>query len=89
MQRIPHANVNRLDRKRKVDAYVKQPSSDKKKVFIITKDEDAKDCLTEAGFKYLAQSGETYYFAYDEEKSKKCLDFAEWENINFTDVLTF
>lgn len=87
MQKIRNRNEKALARK-KESPYPK-PSSDKRKIFIITQDEGTKDCLSEAGFRYLAQSGETYYFAYDEEKSKKCLNFAEWENINFTDVLTF
>lgn len=89
MQKMPNKNVKVLDRKREQHSYVKQPSSDKKKVFIVTTDEITKDCLIEAGFKFLAKSGDRYFFPFDEAKAEKCMNFADWDEIGYTDVLTF
>lgn len=89
MQKIRNRNEKALDRKRNQHSYVQQPSSDKKKVFIVTTDEVTRDCLIEAGFRFLGKSGDRFFFPYDESKAEKCMNFAEWDEIGYTDVLTF
>lgn len=83
------ANSNGSVLARKKETPYLAPSEDKNKVFITTTDEVVKDCLIDAGFRFLAQSGNKYFFPYDEEKVKKCLGFEQWEDIAYTDVLTF